>query len=518
MGNIQSFNNFASVITNTFSLPFINKTLVKNNLQKITMKQYSQFKKEGYTQKDIIQLKSLYSKLSNQEYITLKNWIRDYKSGSGEKFKFEAIVEFNSLKKQYSDITVSEYINLKDSFETFEKILDYYILKHIDRDLTPGIYKDYLDHFKTFYKAKQYLEGKGKQYIKGKKLDRNLTIDKYEDYLKELKTSKDVIKYLTFNRLYPRNNLTVKDYKDILHHNLKQDKVAYFIALKKDSNLEKLTVEYFKELSDRNLTPKQMNDFLLLKKIDQDNVLTVDDMKQLARKIPDLKAKLGFVELKNKFIGTFTVDEYKQLLDKNYIPREMWKVLHLKSEDKTNLLTDDEIKRLIDEFYYSVISMTEFIEYKKIYNKLTVDEYKNLLDNKLESSEIRQFLQEKKKDDTLTLRRYKDIKQRKNKQNQVFNGKQTKTQIQNAKKKLLQKDIQKQTKIQNTKKQLLQKLNQKNFLQLYQGGYKFTQKEINTYLNPFLKRNSTLINRPTLFRKLGNDFTIDETTGTIVQL
>ena len=45
MGNIQSFNNFASTITNTFSLPSINKMLVKNNLQKITMKQYSQLKK-----------------------------------------------------------------------------------------------------------------------------------------------------------------------------------------------------------------------------------------------------------------------------------------------------------------------------------------------------------------------------------------------------------------------------------------------------------------------------------------
>lgn len=32
MGNIQSFNNFASTITNTFSLPFINKMLKKNNL------------------------------------------------------------------------------------------------------------------------------------------------------------------------------------------------------------------------------------------------------------------------------------------------------------------------------------------------------------------------------------------------------------------------------------------------------------------------------------------------------
>jgi hypothetical protein len=74
------------------------------------------------------------------------------------------------------------------------------------------------------------------------------------------------------------------------------------------------------------------------------------------------------------------------------------------------------------------------------------------------------------------------------------------------------------TQIQNTKKKLLQNLNQKNFLQLYKGGYKFTQKEINTYLNPFLKRNSTLMNRPTLFRKLGNEFTIDEITGTIVQL
>ncbi len=32
MGNIQSFNNFTSTITNTFSLPFINKMLKKNNL------------------------------------------------------------------------------------------------------------------------------------------------------------------------------------------------------------------------------------------------------------------------------------------------------------------------------------------------------------------------------------------------------------------------------------------------------------------------------------------------------
>ena len=109
----------------------------------------------------------------------------------------------------------------------------------------------------------------------------------------------------------------------------------------------------------------------------------------------------------------------------------------------------------------------------------------------------------------MTVHQYKGRKQGKNKQNQVFNGKQTKTQ----------KNIQKQTKtqIQNTKATFT-KTKSKEFLQLYQGGYKFTQKEINTYLNPFLKRNSTLINRPTLFRKLGNDFTIDETTGTIVQL
>ena len=118
-------------------------------------------------------------------------------------------------------------------------------------------------------------------------------------------------------------------------------------------------------------------------------------MKQLARKIPDLKAKSGFIELKNKFIGTFTVDEYKQLLDKKLHTEGNVEGSTFKSEDKTNLLTDDEIQRLIDEFY-SLISMTEFIEYKKIYNQLTIDEYKNLLRNKLESSEIRQFLQEKR--------------------------------------------------------------------------------------------------------------------------
>ena len=442
MGNIQSFNNFASKITNTFSLPFINNTLEKNNLQKISMKQYSLLKKEGFTKEDILQLKILYSKLSNQEYIKLKNWIRDFKSGSGEKFKFEAILEFNSLKQKYSDIKVDNYIKLKNYFGTFEKILDFITLKHIDRDLTVDKYKQYRKELKTFEEVKQYLEGK--------KLDRDLTVDKYKHYLKELKTSEDVIKYLTFNRLYPRNNLTVKEYKDILRYNLKQDKVAYFIALKKEPIFEKLSVGYFKELlSDRNLTPKQIEDFLWLKEHDQKNVLTANEIKQLAKKIPDLQPKLGFIALKENF------------------------------------------------------------------TLFTVDEYKTLLKNKLESSEIRQFLQKKKKDETLTLRHYMDIKQRKNKQNKVFNAKQSSTQkqIQNTNTKYKYK-----TQIQNTKKQLLQNLNQKNFLQLYQGGYEFTQKEINTYLNPFLKRNSTLINRPTYYRKLGNEFTIDETTGTIVQL
>ena len=384
MGNIQSFNNFASTITNTFSLPFINRMLKKNNLQSITPEQYSLFKTEGFKKKDILQFKSfkkVYSQITKEEYKKLKE----------NNFGFEEILEFIGIKEKYRDIKVDHYINYKIFFETSEEILDYYRLKDIDRDLTPGNYKYYINYFKTFDKAKQYLEGKkldrdltiskyndyleakkldrdltvdkyidylkhfktfykAKQYLEVKKLDRDLTVDKYQDYLKQLKTSKDVIKYLTFNTKYPQNNLTFKEYKDISYHNLKQ------------------------------LTQKQMNDFFLLKKRDQKNVLTVDDMKQLAKKIPDLNAKLSFIALKENF-PLLTVDEYKKLLNKNYTAEEIGRFLVLKTTLKSNFksVTDDDIESLMKAFKTDVSKMVDFGKLKSEFRLLTVDEYKKLL-------------------------------------------------------------------------------------------------------------------------------------------
>lgn len=75
-----------------------------------------------------------------------------------------------------------------------------------------------------------------------------------------------------------------------------------------------------------------------------------------------------------------------------------------------------------------------------------------------------------------------------------------------------------ETQRQKTKEQLLQNLNQKNFLQLYKGGYQFTQKEINNYLNPFLNGNSILNFFPFSNKsKLGNEYKIDKTFSKIVQ-
>lgn len=314
MGNIQSFNNFASTITNTFSLPFINKMLKKNNLQKITMKQYSQLKNEGFKKKDILQLKSLksiYSQITKEEYKKLKE----------NNFGFEEILVFIRIKKQYSHIQVDHYINYNKYFKTSEEILEFIRVKHIDRDLTVGKYNDYLE---------------------GKKLDRDLTIGKYNDYLKQLKTSEDVIKYLTFNTKYPQNNLTVKEYKDILHHNLK---------------------------------------------------LTDDDIESLIKEFGTSVPKMvDFGKLKSEFT-LFTVDEYKKLLDKNYTLKEMGMILFLKTY---NVLTDDEIQRLIKEFGTDVQKMVDFVLLKKDFRLFTVDEYKSLLTS-YQPREIRKLLQKRQK-------------------------------------------------------------------------------------------------------------------------
>ena len=373
MGNIQSFNNFASTITNTFSLPFINKMLKKNKLQKISMKQYSQLKNKGFEPKDILEFK----RFQNQ-YITKE----EYKKLKNNKFGFQEIADFIKIKIISKDIKVDNYIKLKSYFKTYEKIFEFVTLKELDGDLTVSKYNDYLKQFKTFDKAEQYFKLK---------------------------------------KLYPE--LTDKEYKDILDHNLKKDQKNYFWVLKKQFNSEKLTVGYFKELS-ANLTEKQIMEFLFLKEKDEKDVLTVDEYKKLLDKKYTLEEIRTILFLKSKNVSTddeierlikqfgtdtekmvdflllkkdfrlFTFDEYKKLLDKKYTLVEIRTILFLKTY---NVLTDDEIQRLMKEFGTDVQKMVDFVLLKKDFRLFTFDEYKKLLKLWYQPREIRQLLQRRQK-------------------------------------------------------------------------------------------------------------------------
>ena len=129
MGNIQSFNNFASTIMNTFSLSFINKRFKKKNLKSITQEQYSQFKDKGVSEKAIKNL-GITSKQQSELKTDFENQLRER-------------VDFPILKKKYNKLTLQQYRRLSQQKLTFRQISDFLFRKEINSDFSVEQYKQY---------------------------------------------------------------------------------------------------------------------------------------------------------------------------------------------------------------------------------------------------------------------------------------------------------------------------------------------------------------------------------------
>ena len=313
MGNNQSFNNFGSKITNTFTLPVVNKTLKKNNLQPINIQQYSQLKRKGYKTSDILQFKAVNNPLETNKFASITN--QQFEELKHKGFKLPKILEFSRIKSTYSKVTVDQYIQYNKELKTLNNIFKYLLfnkyLKY-DEKLSPTEYKEYilpkglisddylylrsigfsLDDIYKFtpkeikdvvslkkkynvHDISNFTPDEIKDFASLKKIYDDLTLDTYKDFLK-VKTKK---KWYTFD-LYQRNYLG-------------KNVASYYLGKNVDSYLQSLKpIQSMTYQENENVNKKVTQMILQLKRNKpQGYSQNLDKLKTLRKELQTLNVK-----------------------------------------------------------------------------------------------------------------------------------------------------------------------------------------------------------------------------------